>query len=41
MYNNREQTAKINKTLNEKEKKPKKKTEQQIFVVKKTSKKNK
>jgi len=40
MYHSREQTKKINKILNAKEVKPKKKTESQIFV-KKTNKKNK
>ncbi len=41
MYHSREQTRKIIRTLNEKEKKPKKKTEAQIFVVKKSTKKSK
>ena len=41
MYHSREQTRKIIKTLNEKEKKPRKKTEKEIFVVKKSTKKSK
>ena len=41
MYQTREQEAKIKKDMTPKESKPKKKSEKQIFIVKKDKKKSK
>jgi len=41
MYQSKEQEDKIKETMQKKDKKPKKKTEKEIFVVKKDKKKSK